>query len=196
MKQRPLKTHNRQAGFSMIEVMVSLVILLLGLLGLVGLIVTSQRAETESYQRAQALLLLQDMAGRINANRRVASCYAISSDVTNITPYMGTGSTVVPSCGLGSVQAYTLANSDLTAWNNLLLGKAETVGGSNAGAMVGARGCVSVDAATGIYLVTVAWQGIAPTTAPVSGLTCGKNLYGSEQLRRVVSMPVQIANLN
>lgn len=185
-----------QTGFSMIEVMVSLMILLLGLLGLVGLIVTSQRAQTESYQRAQALLLLQDMAGRINANRRVASCYVMTTDTTNGMPAMGTGSTVVPACGLGSVRAYTLANSDLTAWNNLLLGATETVSGSNAGAMVGARGCISIDAVAGIYLVTVAWQGIVPTTAPVSGLTCGKNLYGNEQLRRVVSMPVQIANLN
>ncbi|MFZ2387079.1 MAG: type IV pilus modification protein PilV [Polaromonas sp.] len=199
MKKRTYSLRS-QVGFSMIEVMVSLVILLLGLLGLVGLIVTSQRAETESYQRAQALLLLQDMVGRINANRRVAPCYAITTDVTNGAPAMGTGSTVAPSCGLGSVQAYTLANSDLTAWNNLLLGTTETVSVSNvvsnAGAMVGARGCVSVDAVTGIYWVTVAWQGIAPTAAPVSSLTCGKNLYGNEQLRRVVSMPVQIANLN
>lgn len=195
MKRRSDSFGARQAGFSMIEVMVSLLILLVGLLGLVGLIVASQRAETESYQRSQALLLLQDMVGRINANRRVASCYAITTDTANGAPSMGTGSTVVPACGLGTVQAYTLANSDLTAWNNLLLGTTETVSGSNAGAMVGARGCVSVDAVTGVYLVTVAWQGIAPTTAPVSGLTCGKNLYGDEQLRRVVSLPVQIANL-
>ena len=193
---RPLKNHNPQAGFSMIEVMVSLVILLLGLLGLVGLIVVSQRAETESYQRSQALLLLQDIVGRINANRRVATCYAITTDTVNGVPYLGKGSTLTPACGFGTTQANTLATSDLSAWSGLLTGTAETLGGSNLGAMVGARGCVSFDIATGIYLVSVAWQGIATTAAPGTSLTCGKGLYGDEALRRVVSMNVQIANLN
>ncbi|MGE5027346.1 MAG: prepilin-type N-terminal cleavage/methylation domain-containing protein, partial [Betaproteobacteria bacterium] len=50
----------RNAGFSMIEILVTLVILLIGLLGLAGLITRSQQAEMESYQRAQALILLQD----------------------------------------------------------------------------------------------------------------------------------------
>ena len=180
----------------MIEVMVSLVILMLGLLGLVGLITVSQRAETESYQRSQALLLLQDIAGRINANRRVATCYAITTDTLNGVPYMGVGSTVAAPCGFGTLQANTLATGDLNAWNGLLTGTAETQGGLNLGAMVGARGCVSFDAPSGVYLVSIAWQGIVTTAAPNSSLTCGKGLYGNEALRRVVSMNVQIANLN
>ena len=189
----PLKP---QAGFSMIEVMVSLVILLLGLLGLVGLIVTSQRAETESYQRSQALLLLQDMVGRINVNRRVATCYAITTDTANGVPYLGKGSTLTPACGFGTTQANTLAANDLTNWSGLLTGSAETLGGSNLGAMVGARGCVSFDATASIYLVSVAWQGIVATTAPAASLTCGVGLYGNENLRRVVSMNLQVADLH
>lgn len=192
------KKPHSQAGFSMIEVLVSMVILLLGILGLAGLMVTSQRAETESYQRSQALLLLQDMVGRINANRRVAACYAITTDTANGAPYLGVGSTVVtPSCGFGTIQANTLAIGDLTAWNNLLTGASEQLGGSNAGAMVGARGCISQDPTTGIYQVSIAWQGIVSTAAAPSGLTCGKGQYGTDDsLRRVVSVPLQIANLN
>ncbi len=194
--KRPSKTTKPQAGFSMIEVMVSLIILLLGLLGLVGLMVASQRAEFESYQRSQALMLLQDMVGRINANRRVANCYAVTTNSAAGVPYMGKGSTVTPSCGFGSTPANTLAMSDLVAWSNLLNGAAETLNGSNLGAMVGARGCVSFYPATGIYLVSVAWQGTAATAAPASGLACGVGLYGNESLRRVVSLKLQIANLN
>ena len=193
---RPLKNPSRQGGFSMIEVMVSLIILLLGLLGLVGLIVVSQRAETESYQRSQALLLLQDMVGRINANRRVAACYAVTTDMVAGTPYLGKGSIIAPACGFGTSQANALATRDLTAWSGLLTGSAETLDGSNLGAMVGARGCVSFDVATGLYLVSVAWQGIAPTAAPGISLTCGMGLYGNEALRRVVGTNVQITNLN
>lgn len=192
---RRMKNHRLQAGFSMIEVMVSLVILMLSLLGLVGLIVVSQRAESESYQRSQALLLLQDIAGRMNSNRRVAACYAITTDVLNGAPFMGVGSVVTPSCGYGTLQANALAVSDLTAWNGLLLGTGETLNGSNLGAMVGARGCVSFDIPSGIYVVSVAWQGVVITAAPNTNLSCGKGLYGSEALRRVVSMNVKISNL-
>ena len=191
-----LKDHSLQGGFTMIEVMVSLVILLLGLLGLVGLIVVSQRAETESYQRSQALLLLQDMVGRVTVNRRVATCYAITTDMANGAPYLGKGSTVTPACGFGTTQANTLAVNDLTAWSNLLTGTAETLGGTNIGAMVGARGCVSYDNTTDAYLVSVAWQGLVATAVPAATLTCGTGLYGNENLRRVGSVTLQIANLN
>lgn len=186
----------RQSGFSMIEVMVSLVILLFGLLGLVGLIVTSQRAETESYQRAQALLLLQDMVARLNTNRGVAACYAITTNLSSGSPYAGVGSSAPPSCGLGNVQAYTLANTDLATWDSLLKGSAESFSGSNAGGVAGARGCISVNPVTGIYQLSVAWQGLMPMTVPIASMSCGANQYGDERLRRVVSLPLQIANLN
>ena len=190
------KKHKSQGGFSLVEVMVSLVILLVGLLGLVGLILASQRAETESYQRSQALLLLQDMVGRINANRRVATCYAVTTDTVNGAPYLGNGSSLKPACAYGTAQANALANNDLTNWSGLLTGTLETLGNSNVGAMVGARGCVSFDITTGIYLVSVAWQGLVLTKAPNATSTCGKGLYGDEALRRGVSMNVPIANLD
>jgi type IV pilus assembly protein PilV len=44
------------------------------------------------------------------------------------------------------------------------------------------------------YTVSVAWQGTMATSAP-TGLTCGKDLYGNENLRRVVSETVRIATL-
>lgn len=195
MISRTRRNLDRARGFSMIEVLVTMFILLVGLLGLVKLMLQSQRTEMESYQRAQALVLLQDMAGRINANRTVAGCYAISDALAG-TPYIGTGSSALPACALGSVEAYTLANSDLAAWDNLLKGAAETSGSARLGAMIGARGCVSFSAASGVYLVSVAWQGMASTTAPVSGLACGSGLYGTESQRRIVSTTLQIANLN
>jgi type IV pilus assembly protein PilV len=139
MLSRRKKKLHRARGFSMVEVLVTMFILLVGLLGLVKLILQSQRTEMESYQRAQALILLQDMAGRINANRTVAGCYAISDAVAG-TPYMGSGSIALPNCSLGSVEAYTLANNDLVAWDNLLKGASETSGSARLGAMIGAGG--------------------------------------------------------
>ena len=51
----------RNSGFTMIEVLVSLLVITFGLLGLAGLQTRMQQAEFESYQRSQALVLLYDM---------------------------------------------------------------------------------------------------------------------------------------
>lgn len=183
----------RQRGLTLIEVLVTVVILLVGLLGMAVLLASSQKAETEAYQRAQALVLLQDMATRINANRAVAPCYAIT-DAGQGEPFLGTGSVLVPACGLGSPAAYTLAVQDMTDWNNLLLGATETLDGQPAGTLTGARGCVTRDLATNTYTITVAWQGLLATEEPDD--PCGAGAYGDDGLRRVVSTIVQIADLD
>ena len=188
-----LATRSAEHGSSLIEVLVTMVILMLGLLGLVGLMLQSQRSQQESYQRVQALVVLQDMVNRINANRKAADCYAITT-AANGTPYLGTGSALAPACAVGTAAQQARAVQDLAEWNSLLLGSAEKIGASDVGAMVGARGCVSI-ISTGIYQVSVVWQGTGQTAAP-TGVTCGSNLYGDDAQRRAVSVPVQIASLS
>ncbi|GAC1389252.1 MAG: hypothetical protein NVSMB34_00080 [Variovorax sp.] len=179
----------------MIEVLISFIILLVGLLGLAGLMVSSQRAEAESFQRSQAILIAQDMVSRLTSNSRVASCYAFTTDMTNGAPWVGTTGTTPPLCGLGTYAAYTAANGDLAAWSGLLLGGTESSSGVKVGAMTGARGCVWFNATNSQYMVAVAWQGVLATSAPPATLPCGKNQYGDERMRRVVSLPVQVPNL-
>lgn len=187
----------KATGFSMIEVLVTLVILMLGLLGLAGTIMYSQRSETESYQRAQAIILMQDMVSRINTNRQVASCYAFTSDAADGTPYLGSEATATPACNaVGTAAQRTRAVQDMQEWSALLEGAAETEANSNVGAMIGARGCVTYDAATGIYQVSVAWQGLGKTAAPPDSWACAKGNYGDDdKWRRVVSVTLKIANL-
>ena len=192
------KPHSRTAGISMIETLVTLVILSLGLLGLAGLMSESLRATMESYQRVQALILIQDMAVRISANHQVAACYAITTDAVNGTPYLGTGASSTPLCTAGTFAQLSRASRDLSEWSALLQGAAEktaVTGGINIGGMVGARGCIST-IATNSYLVSVAWQGVGRTQAPPASLGCGKNLYGDEANRRVISVTIQIAILS
>ena len=179
-----------QGGATLIEVLVSLVILMLGLLGLVGLMIQSQRAQLDSYQRVQALLILQDMAARINANKAVASCYVTAS-------YIGTGNETVPAaatCLVGTAVQKARVETDMTEWRNLLLGSAELAGGDKVGAVLGARGCVVRDAVTNLYQVSIAWQGGSATAAPPAGVPCGEGLYGDAAARRAVSLTVQISN--
>jgi type IV pilus assembly protein PilV len=191
-----------QRGFTMIEILVSMGIVAIGLLGLAALQTTAQQAELESYSRAQALALLQDMVERINANRYSASCFAFTTDTTNGVPYLGTADAANPSnhftpaCTVGSNTA-SAANA-MTGWDTELLGGAERSGNNTKiGAIVGARGCVSVaNDASGIptYTISVAWQGLSDSFAPTQ--SCGKGLYGAETQRRVVWTTLQIANLN
>ena len=187
----------RALGFSMVEVLVTLVIVMLGLLGLLGVQVRSHQAEFESYQRSQALILVADMVDRINANRKAARCYEVTTNMVTGTPFLGAtgaGHAGTPSCaayGVAATQARAVA--DMTAWNNMLQGSAETSGGTSVGAMIGARGCVSFDPGTNEFTVSVAWQGAAELAA--SAVTCAQGLYGQESQRRVVSQSLRIADL-
>jgi type IV pilus assembly protein PilV len=195
-----------QAGFTMIEVLVTFVILVIGLLGLIGLQARSQQAELESYQRGQALVLLQDIVDRMNANRIGAKNQAY----VTASPVGGGGA--LSDCSALSGAAY-----DLCQWGNELIGAAEVTasgtctiasGANCVGAMIGARGCISYDATTeltdstgatiagtGVQTITVAWQGIAPTVAPPAGITCGQDEYPSEAQRRVVTATLRIGSL-
>ncbi len=170
-------------GFSLIEVLVTIIILMIGLLGLAGLQARALTAQMESYQRSQALILLKDMASRIEANRKNAAAY-----VTTLNP--------AASCPAAGA---TVASKDLNEWCNALLGAAEVQGAAKVGAMIGAQGCITqtIAPATGVsaqYLVAVAWQGLNSTAAP--SITCGQNQFGAnDALRRVVAIPVNIADL-
>ncbi len=180
----------RQRGTSLVEVLVTLVILAFALLGVAGLQAKSGVAEMESYQRAQALILLQDMADRIRANAAQAANYVSASTI-------GTGDTQPADC-TGIAQG---PNRDLCEWSNALKGAGETKAGATVGSMIGARGCITQvqpanvnpgACASGIYEVDVAWQGMSPTAVPA--LACGLGAYGAnDAFRRVVSVQVSVA---
>jgi len=177
----------KQGGTSMIEVLVAMIVLAVGLLGLVSLQAKLQVLQIESYQRAQALMLLNDMAARITLNRENAASYETANPV-------GVGMT----CPGTSA---TRQDADISEWCDLLQGAAEAQGATQLGAMVGARGCVQAIAANE-YLVTIAWQGLAPISAPPAAVSCGAGEYGAagtpcegDACRRVVTTVVRIASL-
>lgn len=175
-----------QRGVTMLEVLITLVILAFGLLGLAGLQGRMQVAELEAYQRTQAIVLLQEMADRIKANPKNSMSYAPATK--------GTGNAPENCAALGTP---TQANVDLCEWNNALLGAAETSGGASLGAMIGARGCVTNEKADmpREFLVSVVWQGLAPTVAPTSVTTCGSGSYDPDTTRRALVARVTIACL-
>lgn len=186
-QQRPAAL--RQTGFSLLEVLITIVIIAFGLLGLAGLQVKVQNAEMESYQRAQALLLMKDMVERITANRVNAAGYVSAST-------FGTGDGQPGDC----IALAAGAARDQCEWSNALKGSSEKSGATSIGAMIGARGCIlEIQAPNpaaglctpGVYEVQVSWQGMQNTVAPIK--TCGQGQYGNETLRRVVSTQVAVA---
>ena len=185
-----------QRGVTLVEVLVTMVILAIGLLGLVALQARVQILKAEAYQRAQALMLLKDMAGRIASNRNNAALYAAGTMPTD-----GVGAHVAPPCELADADA-PRHEADLAEWCVALQGAAETLGVESVGAMVGGRGCVR-DLENGSFLVTVAWQGLAPISAPPASVACGVGEYdggadsacSDDLCRRVVTTIVRIPRL-
>jgi type IV pilus assembly protein PilV len=198
-----------QSGFTMLEILVTILILLLGLLGLAGLQTRAHTAELESYQRVQALILAWQIIDRIRANRHTAPCFAITNPAvgTQFVGAAGAGHFGVPACASGTIAENNLADAALNEWDAVLQGAAESKGGADVGAMIGARGCISYDATTelvdpstgaviagtGLYTVVVAWQGLTDSVAPT--VNCANGLYGTEEKRRVVSMSWRMAQL-
>lgn len=171
-------------GVTMIEVLVAIAILTFGLLGVASLQFQMQNAELEAYQRTQAVVLLQDMVDRINANRRHAAEYVTAAP-------LGTAGTI--DCSAPA----TLAQRDQCAWHVALLGASETKGGVQLGAMTGARGCISnpVAAMPRRVIVAVAWQGVSPTAAP-GATACGLGTYGGDdRFRRAMVASITIGCL-
>lgn len=179
------------SGFSLLEVLITIVILSFGLLGVAGLQSRYLAAEMESFQRSQALILVNDIASRLAGNRFDASTVTDPPYVT-ASP-LGTGDAPATPCPATPIYA-----RDKCEWSKSLLGAAEkSVVGTvttNLGAMVGARGCVELlDDTPPTYRVSVAWQGLTATKAP--DLPCGKDAYGDDAFRRVVSYRVVIPKL-
>jgi len=180
---------SRQRGLTLIELLISIVIISFGLLGLAKLQMRMQLSDMESYQRAQALLLLNDISSRMTANPNNASSY-----VTGTTSPVGFGMTCPTTTA-------TRQQADMADWCSGLQGAAEVGGGNvKAGAMLGGRGCIQ-SLGSNQYMITVAWQGMSPISAPPAGVACGSGSYNGgsgcsgDLCRRVVTTVVRVATL-
>jgi len=191
-----------QRGFTMIEVLVTLVILMIGLLGIAGLIAQGQRSSFEAYQRQQALTLANDMAERIKANRPGVDSTSVTTTYAAAVPLgtpAGTGTRFtqlttggLTNCMTADCTTTAAVQYDAALWDGLLSGGAsetDTATGNALGPLLRPRGCVeqidaSACAACGgtpgsrqvTYRVSVAWQGNTSTIAPAAS-ACGVDQY-------------------
>jgi type IV pilus assembly protein PilV len=196
MKIRSGVIRGRNVGFTLIEVLVTMVVLAIGLLGLALLQATSLNNQLEAYHRAQAILLLEEMSNRI----RVNSDDAIDGVYADAANY---GQRNLDDFGLDAGEdCLDIINNapqrDLCEWNFALEGAAVKLGDTNMGSVNGAIGCIE-NVAGSVYeekivRLTIAWQGMAKTAAPTS--ICGQGAFGDDEFRRVSSVDTVIARLD
>lgn len=98
-----------QAGFSLLEILVAIVVISLGLLGLAGLQAASLRNNQSAYYRGIAAQQTYDMADRIRAN--LAGVQAGSYDDLNHTIPTD------PACFTTTCTAANMAATDHHQWN-------------------------------------------------------------------------------
>ena len=103
-------THPRHRGFSLLEVLVTVVVLSLGMLGVAVVLITVHKANASSYLRQQAVQETYDILDRMRANRSAA---LQGSYDTSLGTAAGTAAV---NCTSGSCNPSQLASYDRWQW--------------------------------------------------------------------------------
>lgn len=137
----------RQGGFTLVEVLVTVIVLAIGLLGLAGLQLNGMRYTHSAYQRSQATILTNDIIDRMRANRATAEdgAYdiAIGAAASEVS-CRGTETNCTPA---------NLAAADLFEWKQAL-----------AAVLPAGDGAVQQDG--GSLTVTIQWDDTRGEEAP------------------------------
>jgi len=170
----------KRNGFSLIEVMVSLVILVIGLIGIFNLHIISKQGSFESFQQTQASYYANDIINRMRINS------------SQLATYNGTytGSTIASakSCDV-AVGANVICtnietrNWDLFQWERAFLGTSEkSSDNTNVGGLDSPTACISVNAPN--VTVVITWKGIRTSSDGAEGQADVVKDCGSSSDRR------------
>lgn len=182
-----------QRGFSLIELLVSLIIFSVGLLGVARLQVVSKQSNYESLQRTTASQIANGLLEEMRTNGNALPVYLAVGE-------LGGGKFVAepqPSCVFGSeCTAAQKALHDLWFWERILDGDFENSGGVGTGGLLMPALCINGSAAggPGPYAVTVVWRGALALTnnnADACG-AAGGNFGANNEFRRIVQIPTYI----
>ncbi len=193
------------AGFTLIEVLITVAVVSIGLLAVAGLQAIAKKANYDALQRTAAAALGQGIIERIRANPTQGTAYAqYGSEISELYPVSPTVCNPAPNAQLPSPAAAfctpaQVAQANLYAWSQELLGAAEQVIASgatpadtNLGGLQHAAGCISVNAcgALKIYTVAIVWRGLSPVAPPGSDLTDpSSNSCGNDALQNQFYQP-------
>ncbi|HFE32669.1 MAG TPA: type IV pilus modification protein PilV [Gammaproteobacteria bacterium] len=134
-----MRIPQRQAGFTLLEILIALIILSIGLLGLAGLQANSLKNNNSAYQRTQASLLANEMLDRIRANRQGLETGAYDA--------IDSTSTSDPGCITSGCSNMQMAQYDAHDWSDRL-----------ANLLPSGQGTVSGGGANSVFTITVMWD--------------------------------------
>ncbi|WP_394129754.1 type IV pilus modification protein PilV [Shewanella maritima] len=143
----------KRNGFSLIEVMVSLVILVVGLIGIFNLHIVSKKGSFESFQQTQASYYANDIINRMRLNPTQLGTYAGT--------FSGTSTQPSPNCNTTICSPVEMRAWDLYEWQSSFTGADETIGTQNVGGLDTPTACIELNANT--VTVVLAWRGIRET---------------------------------
>ena len=177
-------------GFTLVEVLASMIVVSVGLLGVAGLVVESQKNSFEVYQRSAALELGNDLLGRINANPDALASYV--SDLTSIP----TQPDKLCNAANSNCSNVELAAFDLWQWAGMLYGtEIKTTSNNNAGGLVLPMACITRNGS--ILAVSIVWRGKFAKPDQKGTVACGDDdnqykLSNKNDLRRVMTLTTRI----
>ena len=158
----------RSGGFTLVEVLVSLVVLAIGLLGIAKLMLFSSHANDSAYLRSQATALAYEILDDMRANRQeaiIVGTYNTAAAVPAVAPgalCVGIGSCITPT---------QVALYDLYQWGLRLNANS---GVAPPGALPNGQGIVATATVGGqtTATITVSWDdSVAQNTLNVGGAT-------------------------
>ena len=161
---------NAQRGFSLLEVLVSMLVIMFGLLGMAGMqMLAVNNTETARYN-TMAALFASNMAAKIQGNKAYWGTPPNSVSVNGAT-VTGGPSASTTDCVAALCSPAEMAYYDLTNWGQSLLGSVTgTVASQGLPAGTAAMACTSATTPA-VCTVTISWteKNIALTTGPAAG---------------------------
>lgn len=117
-KQLPHRRVRHSAGFSLVEVLISIVVLSFGMLGMVGLQAAALQANREARMQSTATNLARELAEKMRGNHTVAILTTANPYIGNFTsPLTATTPTFCLSVGATPCANVTaVANAEMTEW--------------------------------------------------------------------------------
>lgn len=185
--------HTQQQGFSLIELLVTVIIFSVGLLSIAGLQTVSKSSNFEALQRTSASQVAHGLLEDMRVNGDGAATYLAAGELGGGS----LGAEPAPNCTAAApCDATQKAAHDLWVWEQAIDGNLETNGGVGTGGLVLPSLCVNGPAGggAGIYVVTIVWRGTAPITNTINN-PCGTvsgNYGAGNEFRRIIQMPTFI----